>query len=193
MHVTREGPDLHGLVTVLSTHSVLAKPLTHGQPGGWEWRSSKEYVRIVGGVDTHKDLHVAAIVDEQGSDHWNAILRHDSGRAIAKCWPGCAPSECCNASESCSRVDRCSYGAGLSALHATSKGHGPRGHDSGQAGSASAWQERRSRRAERRPCRLCRPADRDVPRSRDGMIVESLRVLKACRKTAVSARRIALQ
>src|SRR4029077_15400852 len=31
-----------------------------------------------------------------------------------------------------------------------------------------------------------------TPRSRDG-IIESLRVLKACRKTAVSARRIALQ
>ena len=31
-----------------------------------------------------------------------------------------------------------------------------------------------------------------TPRSRDGMI-ESLRVLKACRKTAVVARRIALQ
>jgi transposase len=31
-----------------------------------------------------------------------------------------------------------------------------------------------------------------APRSRDGM-VESLRVLKACRKTAVAARRIALQ
>ena len=34
--------------------------------------------RIVGGVDPHKDLHVATIVDEQDPDHWNAILRHDS-------------------------------------------------------------------------------------------------------------------
>ena len=42
---------------------------------------------------------------------------------------------------------------GLSALHATSKGHGPRGHDSDK-------QDRR-RRAER-PCCLCRPADRDA-------------------------------
>ena len=32
--------------------------------------------RIVGGVDTHKDLHVAAVVDEQESGYRNAILHH---------------------------------------------------------------------------------------------------------------------
>ena len=47
------------------------------------------------------------------------------------------------------------------------------------------------REEERRPCRLCRPADRDAAKS--GRMIESLRVLMACRKTAVSARRVALQ
>ncbi len=32
--------------------------------------------RIVGGVDTHKDLHVAAVVDEQDRVIGDAILRH---------------------------------------------------------------------------------------------------------------------
>ena len=32
---------------------------------------------IVGGVDTHKDLHVAAVVDEQDKDPRNTILPHD--------------------------------------------------------------------------------------------------------------------
>ena len=41
MPVTREGPDLHGLVTVLSAHSVPVKPVRAWQSGGWEWRSSK--------------------------------------------------------------------------------------------------------------------------------------------------------
>ena len=61
----------------------------------------------------------------------------------------------------------------------------------GQAGSSPAGQKRRSRRSERLPRRFA--GQRTVtPRSRDGMI-ESLRVLMACRKTAVAARRVALQ
>ena len=53
--------------------------------------------RIVGGVDTHKDLHVAAVVDEQ-----DRVIKRDPSpppvRAIARCSPGCAPSVTCNAS-----------------------------------------------------------------------------------------------
>src|SRR4029077_13637911 len=64
MPVTREGPDLHGLVTVLSTlgpgEAIDARST---------WRLGMAVIegvcRIVGGVDTHKDLHVAAVVDEQ--------------------------------------------------------------------------------------------------------------------------------
>ena len=57
-------------------------------------------------------------------------------------------------------------------------------------------QDRRRRgknddRPERGPCRPCRPADRDAEK-RDSMI-RSLRSTVNCRKTAVSARRIALQ
>ena len=33
--------------------------------------------RIVGGVDTHKDLHVAAVVDEQDRVIGTTILRHN--------------------------------------------------------------------------------------------------------------------
>ena len=77
MHVTREGPDLHGLVTVLSTHSVRAKPLTHGQPGGWEWRSSKEYL-VSSAASILTRIFTSQRSSTTGSDHWNAILRHNS-------------------------------------------------------------------------------------------------------------------
>src|SRR5271156_6433215 len=92
MPVTREGPDLHGLVTVLSTHSVPAKPLTHGQPGGWEWQSSKEYVTSLAA-----SILTRIFTSQRSSTNRIGSLEHDPsprlGRAIAKCWPGCAPSE----------------------------------------------------------------------------------------------------
>src|SRR6478672_10906658 len=154
MPVTREGPDLHGLVTVLSTHSVPAKPLTHGQP----WRLGMAVIegvcRIVGGVDTHKDLHVAAIVDEQdriiGTRSF-ATTRQGYRQMLA--WM-----------RSFGELQRIgiestgSYGAGLlrfmqqakvTVLEVTTPDKQDR-------------RRRRSRRTERRPCRLCRPADRDA-------------------------------
>ena len=158
MPVTREGPDLHGLVTVLSTHSVPAKPLTHGQPGGWEWRSSKEHV-----ASSAASILIRIFTSQRSSTNRIGSLERDPsprpGRAIAKCSPGCAPSESCNASESSSTG---SYGAGLLRFMQQAKVTVLEVTTPGQAGSASAWQERRSRRAERRPCRLCRPADRDA-------------------------------
>ena len=76
-------------------------------------------------------------------------------------------------------------------LHATSKGHGLRGDDSGQTG-----RRRRGKNDDldaQNAAHAAFAGQRTVtPRSRDGMI-ESLRVLMACRKTAVSARRVALQ
>ena len=60
----------------------------------------------------------------------------------------------------------------------------------GQTGSPQTWQERRSRCSERSPCRLCRPTDRDAAKPRRGDRIPA--VLMACRKTAVSARRVAL-
>src|SRR5271154_2751497 len=102
MPVTREGPDLHGLVTVLSAHSVPAKPLTHGQPGGWEWRLSKEYV-----ASSAASIPTRIFTSQRSSTNRIESLKRDPsprlGRAIAKCWPGCAPSESCNARN---RVDR---------------------------------------------------------------------------------------
>ena len=122
-----------------------------------------------------------------GSGRGNAILRR-TGRAIARCSPGCDPS----VSFACIGIESTgSYGAGLLRFMQQAGIAVSRGHDARQAGSPPAWKERRSRRPERGPCRLCRPAD-VTPRSRDGMI-RSLRVLMACRKTAVSARRVALQ
>ena len=187
MHVTREGPDLHGLVTVLSTHSVPAKPLTHGQPGGWEWRSSKEYV-----VSSAASILTRIFTSQRSSTNRIGSLERDPsprlGRAIAKCWPGCAPSESCNASESSSTG---SYGAGLlrfmqqakvTVLEVTT----PDKQDRRRRGKNDDLDAQNAAHAAFAGQRTV------TPRSRDGMI-ESLRVLKACRKTAVSARRIALQ
>ena len=84
-----------------------------------------------------------------------------------------------------------SYGAGLLRLAQQAKVVVLEGHDPRQAGSTAARKERRSRA--QNAAHAAFAGQRTVtPRSRDGMI-ESLRILMACRKTAVSARRIALQ
>ena len=53
--------------------------------------------RIVGGVDTHKDLHVAAVVDEQ-----DRVIETRSfattRQGYRRCSPGCGPSVTCNTS-----------------------------------------------------------------------------------------------
>ena len=64
MPVTREGLDLDGLVTVLSVHSVPVKLFRDVKPEAGMAVTEQTH-RIIGGVDTHKDLHVAAVVDEQ--------------------------------------------------------------------------------------------------------------------------------
>ena len=114
--------------------------------------------RIVGGVDTHKDLHVAAIADEQdriiGTRSF-ATTRQGYRQMLA--WM-----------RSFGELQRIgiestgSYGAGLLRFMQQAKVTVLEVTTSGQAGSASSWKERRSRRDERRPCRLCRPADRDA-------------------------------
>ena len=66
--------------------------------------------RIVGGVDTHKDLHTS----QRSSTNRTGSSEHDPsprlGKAIARCSPGCGPSENYNVSKSSSTG---SYGAGL--------------------------------------------------------------------------------
>lgn len=143
--------------------------------------------QVVGGVDTHKDLHVAAIVDAQdrvlGTESF-ASTRQGYKRMLAwmRSFGGLVRVgvECTG-----------TYGAGLlrylqqrgvTVLEVTvpdKSDRRRRGKDDmvdAQNAAHAAFSGKRT----------------VTPKSRDGMI-ESLRVLKACRKTAVAARRVALQ
>jgi transposase len=142
---------------------------------------------VVGGVDTHKDLHVAAVVDEQDrvlGTRCFATTRQGYRHMLA--WM-----------RSFGEVRRIgiestgSYGAGLlrfvqqagiEVLEVTA----PDQHDRRRRGKNDVLDAQNAAHAAFAGIRTV------TPRSRDGM-VESLRVLKACRKTAVAARRIALQ
>jgi len=142
---------------------------------------------VVGGVDTHKDLHVAAVVDEQdrvvGSQCF-AATRHGDKQMLA--WM-----------RSFGQLRRIgveatgTYGAGLlrymqsagvEVLEVTT----PDKHDRRKRGKNDDLDAQNAAHAAFTGRRAV------TPKSRDGMI-ESLRVLKACRKTAVAARRVALQ
>ena len=82
--------------------------------------------RIVGGVDTHKDLHVAAIVDEQD--------RIIGTQSFATTWQGYRQMLAWMRSFGVLQRIGIEFDRQLwcraPALHATSKGHGPRGHTS---------------------------------------------------------------
>src|SRR5271168_3411218 len=143
--------------------------------------------RIVGGVDTHKDLHVAAVVDERdrviGTRSF-ATTRQGYRQMLA--W-------LCSLGD-LQRVgveSTGSYGAGLlrfmqqagiAVLEVTT----PDRQDRRRRGKNDDLDAQNAAHAAFAGKRTV------TPRSRDGMI-ESLRVLKACRKTAVAARRVALQ
>src|SRR6202521_5011829 len=137
--------------------------------------------RVVGGVDTHKDLHVAAVVDDQdrvlGSQCF-ATTRQGYRQMLA--WM-----------RSFGTLQRIgveatgTYGAGLlrymqqagiEVLEVTTPDKHDRRKRDAQNAAHAAFAGKRT----------------VTPKSRNGMI-ESLRVLKACRKTAVAARRVALQ
>lgn len=163
---------------------VRAKPF--GQAKGEHMTIMAEQINsaVVGGVDTHKDLHVAAVVDRQDGvlgTRSSATTRQGYRQMLA--WmrsfgdlqrvgwsqpAAMAPAFCASCSKQTSRSG---------------------GNDSRQARPTQTREERRSRCAE---CgALAFPGKRTVtPRSRDGMI-EALLVLVVCRKTAVRARRIA--
>jgi transposase len=143
--------------------------------------------RIVGGVDTHKDLHVAAVVDESDrvlASQCFATTRHGYKQMVA--WM--------RGFGSLQRVGieaTGSYGAGLlrymqkagiEVLEVTT----PDKHDRRKRGKNDDLDAQNAAHAAFAGKRTV------TPKSRDGMI-ESLRVLKACRKTAVAARRVALQ
>ena len=143
--------------------------------------------RVVGGVDTHKDLHVAAVVDERDrvlGTRCFATTRQGYRQMLA--WM-----------RSFGEVQRIgiestgSYGAGLlrfvqkagiEVLEVTT----PDKQDRRRRGKNDDLDAQNAAHAAFAGKRTV------TPRSRDGM-VESLRVLTACRKTAVAARRVALQ
>ena len=143
--------------------------------------------RVVGGVDTHKDLHVAAVVDEQNrvvGTRCFATTRRGYRQMLA--WM-----------QSFGDVQRIgvestgSYGAGLLRFMQQA------GIDVLEVTAPDRLDRRRRGKNDdldaQNAAHAAFAGKRTVtPRSRDGM-VESLRVLKACRKTAVVARRIALQ
>jgi transposase len=142
---------------------------------------------VVGGVDTHKDLHVAAVVD-----HLDRVLGTESfpttrhGYRVMLAWMR-SFGDLQRVGIECSG----SYGAGLlrylqaagvEVLEVTA----PDKHDRRRRGKNDDFDAESAAHAAF--------AERHTvtPRSRDGM-VESLRVLRVCRKAAVQARRIALQ
>lgn len=143
--------------------------------------------RVVGGVDTHKDLHVAAVVD-----HRDRVLGVESfpttrhGYRLMLAWMR-SFGDLQRLGIECSG----SYGAGLlrymqaagvEVLEVTAPDkhdrhrRGKNYHFDAESAAHAAFAERHT----------------VTPMSRDGM-VESLRVLRVCRKTAVQAHRIALQ
>jgi transposase len=168
--------------------SVLVEPLV-----GCVGRTSMamevdpEVRTVIGGVDTHKDLHVAAVVNEQ-----DRVL---GTRSFATTRQGYR--QMLTWMRSYGEVQRIgvestgSYGAGLlrflqlaglTVLEVTT----PDKQDRRKRGKNDDLDAQNAAHAAFAGKRTV------TPRSRDGMI-EALRVLVACRKTAVTARRVALQ
>lgn len=149
--------------------------------------SSKKTIRIVGGVDTHKDLHVAAVVDEEDQvlgTHCFAATRQGYRQMLS--WMRSFGDLARVGVESTG-----TYGAGLlrhlqaadvEVLEVTAPDKQDR-RRRGKDDDLDAQNAAHAAFARRRVV---------TPKTRDGMI-EALRVLKACRKTAVAARRVALQ
>ncbi len=143
--------------------------------------------QIVGGVDTHKDLHVAAVVDEHDqvlATQSFATTRQGYKQMLA--WMR-SFGELQRIGIECTGT----YGAGLlrymqaadiSVLEVTA----PDSTDRRRRGKDDDMDAQNAAHAAFAGKRTV------TPKTRDGMI-ESLRVLKACRKTAVAARRVALQ
>lgn len=142
---------------------------------------------VIGGVDTHKDLHVAAIVD-----HQDRVLGTESfattrqGYRLMLAWMR-SFGDVQRVGIECSG----SYGAGLlrylqnagvEVLEVT----GPDKHDRRRRGKNDDFDSESAAHA------AFAKRQTVTPRSRDGM-VESLRVLRVCRKSAVQARRVSLQ
>ena len=142
---------------------------------------------VVGGVDTHKDLHVAAVVDEVDrvlASQSFATTRHGYKQMLA--WMRTFGQlrrvgvECTGTYGS--GLLRYMQTAGVEVLEVTTPDKSDR-RKRGKDDDLDAQNAAHAAFAGRRTV---------TPKSRDGM-TESLRVLKVCRKTAVAARRVALQ
>src|SRR6478735_2811682 len=166
---------------------VLAKPLGQARRASMNCTDEAPAGAVVGGVDTHKDLHVATVVDHQdrvlGTRSF-ATTRQGYRQMLA--WMRSFGELLRVGVESTG-----SYGAGLlrflqhagvTVLEVTT----PDKQDRRKRGKNDDLDAQNAAHAAFAGKRTV------TPRSRDGMI-ESLRVLVACRKTAVAARRIALQ
>lgn len=149
--------------------------------------TNRTAANVTGGVDTHKDLHVAAVVDER-----DCVLGTRSfpttrqGYRQMLAWMRTFGQLQRIGIESSG-----SYGAGLlrymqAARIEVMEVTAPDRHDRRRRGKNDDLDAQNAAHAAFAGQRTV------TPRSRDGM-VESLRVLRVCRKTAVSARRIALQ
>lgn len=142
---------------------------------------------VVGGVDTHKDLHVAAVVDEFDrvlASQCFATTRHGYKQMLA--WMrsfGLLQRVGIEATGTYGAgLLRYMQNAGVEVLEVTT----PDKYDRRKRGKNDDLDAQNAAHAAFAGKRTV------IPKSRNGMI-ESLRVLKACRKTAVSARRVTLQ
>lgn len=143
--------------------------------------------RVVGGVDTHKDLHVASVVDERdqvlGTQSF-ATTRQGYRQMVQ--WMGSLGDVLRVGVESTGTYGagllRHLQAAGIEVLEVTSPDKQDR-RRRGKDDDLDAQNAAHAAFARRRTV---------TPKTRDGMI-ESLRVLKACRKTAIAARKVALQ
>jgi transposase len=143
--------------------------------------------RIVGGVDTHKDLHVATVVDEFDrvlASQCFATTRHGYKQMLT--WMRSFGSLQRIGIEATGTYGagllRYMQNAGVEVLEVTT----PDRRDRRQRGKSDDLDAQNAAHAAFAGKRTA------TPKSRDGMI-EALRVLTACRKTAVAARRVALQ
>lgn len=147
----------------------------------------KEQQIVVGGVDTHEDLHVAAVVDSQdrvlGSESF-PTTRHGYKQMLL--WMR-SFGELARIGVECTGT----YGAGLlrylqqagiTVLEVTAQDRS----DRRRRGKDDTIDAENAAHAAFAGVRTV------TPKTRDGMI-EALRVLKVCRKTAIAARRVALQ
>lgn len=142
---------------------------------------------VVGGVDTHKDLHVAAVVDQNNKvlgTQYFATTRQGYRQMLT--WMTSFGAlkrigvECTGTYGS--GLLRYLQNSGLEVLEVTA----PDRMERRKRGKSNTIDAECAAHAAFSGIRTV------TPKTRNGMI-ESLRVLKTCRKTAISARRVALQ